>query len=88
MGRLSFTHDREDDPFTSAMMPPPDETSDQRRAREQKENDAKRRSDEIDKMLQADVVAFKKRKKQVKVLLLGQSESGMCCSLQGSLDYG
>ncbi len=65
-----------DDPFYVFLAPPQDETPEQRVEREQKETDARKTTEEIDAMLRAEKVAMKKRKKLVKVLLLGQSESG------------
>ncbi len=65
-----------DDPFYVFLAPPRDETPEQRVEREQKEADTRKRNDEIDEMLRVEKAAMKKRKKSVKVLLLGQSESG------------
>lgn len=70
-----------DDPFYAFLRPPPDETPDQRVQREGREAEAKRRSDEIDEMLRMERAAERKKKgrgggKPVKVMLLGQSESG------------
>ncbi len=65
-----------DDPFYAFLVPPPDETLEQRAERERKEADARKVNDEIDEMLKVEKAAMKKRKKPVKVLLLGQSESG------------
>lgn len=64
-----------DDPFALALAPPPDETPDQRVLRLAAESQARRVSEEIDEELRAERLARKKRK-VVKVLLLGQSESG------------
>ncbi|TFY81909.1 hypothetical protein EWM64_g2111 [Hericium alpestre] len=66
----------DDDPLTNAIAPPPDETPQQRAARESAEAEARRVSDEIDELLRAERNAARKRKPPVKVLLLGQSESG------------
>lgn len=65
-----------DDPFYVFLRPPPDETPEQRVERERKEADARKVNDEIEEMLRVEKTALKKRKKPVKVLLLGQSESG------------
>lgn len=67
------------DPFYVFLRPPPGETPEQRVDRERKEAEARKVNDEIDEMLRAEKSAMKKRKKPVKVLLLGQSESGACC---------
>lgn len=64
-----------------AMMPPPDETSAQRAEREARQREAKRISDDID----AEIEATRRRIKNdtsVKVLLLGQSESGKSTTLK------
>lgn len=46
--------------------------------REHAEAEARRVSDSIDEQLRQERMALKKKRKPVKVLLLGQSESGMC----------
>jgi guanine nucleotide-binding protein alpha-1 subunit len=66
----------DDDPLAKALAPPPGETEDQRVRRLRLEAEAKRISDEIDQQLREEKAAMKK-KKPIKVLLLGQSESGM-----------
>lgn len=66
----------DDDPLTAALAPPPDETAEQRELREAAEAEARRVSDEIDEQLRNERMALKKKKAPVKVLLLGQSESG------------
>ena len=73
MGRPSF---EDPDPLTAALAPPPDETPAARDAREHAEAEARRVSDEIDEQLRREGAALRKRKPPVKVLLLGQSESG------------
>lgn len=77
----------EQDPLTLAAAPPPDETPAQRIIREKAEAEARKISDEIDEQIRRDKLASKRRKRSVKVLLLGQSESGtsrstsLCTSL-------
>lgn len=78
---ISHSFDRhlpnyDDDPLTAALAPPPDETAEQRELREAAEAEARRVSDEIDEQLRNERMALKKKKAPVKVLLLGQSESG------------
>lgn len=74
MGR-SF--DENIDPLTQITAPPVNETPEQRRSRERKEADAKRISEQIDEALKVEREERKtKRKNRLKVLLLGQSESG------------
>jgi pyridoxine/pyridoxamine 5'-phosphate oxidase len=65
------------DPLTLACAPPADETPEQREARLHQEAEAKRVSDAIDDELKAERAELKKKKRIVKVLLLGQAESGM-----------
>lgn len=64
-----------DDPLTLALAPPSNETSEEREVRLKKEAEAQRVSDLIDENLRAERAALKKRK-IMKMLLLGQSESG------------
>ncbi|KAG5337817.1 hypothetical protein C0989_008682 [Termitomyces sp. Mn162] len=64
------------DPFYELMRPPLDETPAQATARQQREREAQARSDEIDKSIKQAREIAKKEKNIVKVLLLGQSESG------------
>ena len=79
------------DPIAAALLPPADEGPQQRAERERREAEAKRVSDEIDEMLRTEQQGLiqgpkrgaqdGRREKPVKVLLLGQSESGECCVL-------
>ena len=64
------------DPFSQLMAPPPDETPTERTTREGREAEARRVSDKIDEGIKNDKLTLKKEKNIVKVLLLGQSESG------------
>lgn len=66
----------EPDPFAFFHAPPPNETPGERVAREVREAEAKRISDKIDDQLKAEKLALKKQRYIVRVLLLGQSESG------------
>lgn len=70
MGRQ---HD--EDPLTLAIQPPPNESAEQRKTRLQAEDIARKISNDIDEELKQEKAALKK-KPPVKVLLLGQSESG------------
>ncbi len=65
-----------EDPFAKVLAPPPGESPDERAARLRKEAEAKRVNDEIDERLKQERAAWKKQKR-FKLLLLGQSESGM-----------
>ncbi|KDR78260.1 hypothetical protein GALMADRAFT_209667 [Galerina marginata CBS 339.88] len=70
------------DPLTLAIAPPPDETYEQRLVREAAEAEAKRISDEIDEQIRKEREADRRKKKPVKLLLLGQSESGKTATLK------
>jgi guanine nucleotide-binding protein alpha-1 subunit len=70
------------DPLTAALQPPPDETLQQREKRLQAECAAKKVSDGIDDMLRNERNEKKRAKNEVKVLLLGQSESGKSTTLK------
>ncbi|KAM6493116.1 Guanine nucleotide binding protein (G-protein), alpha subunit [Amanita muscaria] len=72
----------DEDPLTLALAPPPDETYEQRLVREAAEVEAKRISDEIDEQLRRERELEKKKKKPIKLLLLGQSESGKSATLK------
>ena len=66
---------RDIDPLAKLMEPPPGETPEERRVRQVREAESKRVSEEIDRQIQVESVAHKKSK-IIKVLLLGQAESG------------
>ncbi|EKM76630.1 hypothetical protein AGABI1DRAFT_102244 [Agaricus bisporus var. burnettii JB137-S8] len=72
----------DDDPLTLAIQPPPDETPEQRQIREAAEAEAKRVSDEIDEQIKKEKELSSKKRKPVKLLLLGQSESGKTATLK------
>lgn len=69
------------DPLAFALQPPPNETQAQRDDRLKAEQEAKKRSDNIDKMLR-ESDRRNRRRKVIKVLLLGQSESGKSTTLK------
>jgi hypothetical protein len=69
------------DPFAIFHQPPPNETTTERIARERREEEEKRVSDRIDEEIKLEKAALKKQKSVVKVLLLGQSESGKIISV-------
>ncbi|KAI0056839.1 G-alpha-domain-containing protein [Artomyces pyxidatus] len=71
-----------EDPLAAAIAPPPDETPSQREARERSEAEARRVSDEIDKQIRSERAALQRRRDSVRVLLLGQSESGKSTTLK------
>ncbi|EIN14248.1 G-alpha-domain-containing protein [Punctularia strigosozonata HHB-11173 SS5] len=76
----SFSHDPHD-PLLVFTQPPEDETPEERELRLRAEHAAKMRSEAIDEELRAERVQRKKRR-EVKVLLLGQSESGKSTTLK------
>ncbi|KAJ3526907.1 hypothetical protein NM688_g8198 [Phlebia brevispora] len=70
-----------DDPLTRLLLPPPGESEEEREERLTKEAEAQRVSDLIDESLRAERAALKKQK-VMKMLLLGQSESGKTTTLK------
>ncbi|RXW22455.1 hypothetical protein EST38_g3398 [Candolleomyces aberdarensis] len=70
------------DPLAAWTAAPPDETPEQRVIREAAEAEAKKISDEIDERLRRERENEKKKKRPVKLLLLGQSESGKTATLK------
>ncbi|KIK04764.1 hypothetical protein K443DRAFT_398138 [Laccaria amethystina LaAM-08-1] len=72
----------EDDPLTNAIKPPADETPEERQRRLRSEQDAKAISDSIDEELESQRAAERNGQKPVKILLLGQSESGKSTTLK------
>ncbi|KAI9463248.1 G-alpha-domain-containing protein [Lactarius psammicola] len=66
----------QDDPLSFALRPPDAETEIERRGRLKREADSKRISDIIDEQLKADKRNYEKSKQDVRLLLLGQAESG------------
>ncbi|KAG1829336.1 guanine nucleotide binding protein, alpha subunit [Suillus variegatus] len=71
-----------EDPLTLAIAPPKDETPKEKETREQAEIEARRISEDIDEQIRQERTVLKKKKKPVKVLLLGQSESGKSATLK------
>ncbi|EKM61835.1 uncharacterized protein PHACADRAFT_248702 [Phanerochaete carnosa HHB-10118-sp] len=69
------------DPLLAALQPPADESQQEREGRLHAEQEAKKRSDTIDRMLR-DTERRNRKQKQIKVLLLGQSESGKSTTLK------
>ncbi|KAI0088277.1 guanine nucleotide binding protein, alpha subunit [Irpex rosettiformis] len=70
-----------DDPISLLLSPPPNETSEEAALRLAKEAEARRVSDEIDRKLQVERDALKNQN-VLKMLLLGQSESGKSTTLK------
>ncbi|KAI0263033.1 guanine nucleotide binding protein, alpha subunit [Gloeopeniophorella convolvens] len=74
-------HTVSDDPLAAALRPPPDESPEARAFRIAREEEAARVSQAIDEAIRAERQANKKNK-IVRVLLLGQSESGKSTTLR------
>ncbi|KAJ7086337.1 guanine nucleotide-binding protein alpha subunit [Mycena belliarum] len=75
--RTRTHHSSLSDPFAAALQPPADETPAARQARVAAEAEQQRVSDRIDDDLRRERAERKRRaKREVRVLLLGQSESG------------
>lgn len=72
------------DPLALALEPPANETSAERWEREQREAHARAVSAQIDEEIKAERIALKKRKKPIKVLVLGQSESGKSTTVKST----
>lgn len=72
--------DRHDDPLAKVLQPPPDESPADRARREQQQREATRISMEIDESIQEARKLYEKRKKAVKVLLLGACACCFCSS--------
>jgi hypothetical protein len=70
------------DPFEAVLRPPLEETPAQRDVRIRAEQNAKRVSDAIDEQLRAERADLKRKRADVKILLLGQSESGKSTTLK------
>ncbi|KAI0737180.1 G-protein alpha subunit [Daedaleopsis nitida] len=71
-----------DDPLAKALQPPIDETPDERAVRLRQLEDAARVSKEIDDEIAQAKKAYDRRKKAIKILLLGQAESGKSTTLK------
>ncbi|KAK7678986.1 hypothetical protein QCA50_017929 [Cerrena zonata] len=77
-----FLETGHDDPLAQALQPPPNESPDERALREKLQSEASMISRAIDEDLQEARKAFERRKKAVKILLLGQAESGKSTTLK------
>jgi hypothetical protein len=75
-------HSSSNDPFDAILRPPPDESPAQREMRILAEQQAKQVSDAIDEQLRVERAELKRNKPDVKILLLGQSESGKSTTLK------
>ncbi|TRM66873.1 guanine nucleotide binding protein, alpha subunit [Schizophyllum amplum] len=73
------------DPFFELMRPPPNETPAQMTARLEREREAQRINDSIEEDIRNHRARLKREKAAVKVLLLGQAESGKSTTLKNFL---
>ncbi|KXN90120.1 Guanine nucleotide-binding protein alpha-4 subunit [Leucoagaricus sp. SymC.cos] len=80
--RTHDSYDTDEDPLARAIAPPPDEDPRAREIRLAKEAEAQRRSDAIDEELNRQRQAEKRAPKCIRILLLGQSESGKSTTLK------
>ncbi|KAF9237712.1 guanine nucleotide binding protein, alpha subunit [Melanogaster broomeanus] len=78
---MVFNYDASD-PLAIVTAPPPNETPQEKAAREEREAEAHRISDQIDEEIRADRAALREQEQMVKILLLGQSESGKSTTLK------
>lgn len=67
-------------PLARALAPPVNETPEQRALRETKEVEARRVSERIDEQIRLEKQANSRKRIPVKVLMLGQAESGASVS--------
>ncbi|KAJ7336383.1 guanine nucleotide binding protein, alpha subunit [Mycena albidolilacea] len=72
----------DEDPFETVLAPPEGETEEQRQVRLLLEKEAKEISDSIDEQLSREKALDRKGSRPVKILLLGQSESGKSTTLK------
>ncbi|KAI0773014.1 G-protein alpha subunit [Trametes elegans] len=71
-----------DDPLARALQPPFDETPEERDVRLRQQEEAQRVSKEIDDEIAIARKAYERRKRAIKILLLGQAESGKSTTLK------
>lgn len=76
ISHLMRSHADDDDPLAAALRPPPDESPEARAIRIAREEEARRVSQAIDESIRTERQTNKKFR-IVRVLLLGQSESGV-----------
>ncbi|KAG1792338.1 G-protein alpha subunit [Suillus plorans] len=72
----------QDDAWSNIFKPPPNESVEERRDRIARQQEAQRVSREIDESILESKKLFDKKKKAIKVLLLGQAESGKSTMLR------
>jgi guanine nucleotide-binding protein alpha-1 subunit len=77
-------YDDDSDPLSRALRPPPNETPQQATERMVKHKAANLVSREIDERILEDKKALERKHNAVKILLLGQSESGKSTTLRST----
>ncbi len=75
IARLMRSRTDDDDPLTAALTPPQDESSEAKAIRLSREEEARRVSQAIDESIRTER-QMNKKYKIIRILLLGQSESG------------
>ncbi|KAI6131403.1 guanine nucleotide binding protein, alpha subunit [Pisolithus croceorrhizus] len=78
---MVFNYDASD-PLAVITAAPPSETPEEKAAREEREAESRRISNQIDEELRLHKADLKKHEQMVKILLLGQSESGKSTTLK------
>ncbi|KAI0363490.1 G-alpha-domain-containing protein [Pilatotrama ljubarskyi] len=81
-GRKWSNNNDNDDPLARALQPPFDETPEEREARIRQQEEAQRVSREIDEEIAQARRAYERRRRAIKILLLGQAESGKSTTLK------
>ncbi|KAI0824282.1 G-alpha-domain-containing protein [Trametes gibbosa] len=80
--RAFWNNNDPDDPLSKALQPPFDESPEERAIRLRQLEEAVRVSKEIDDEIAHDRKAYERRKRAIKILLLGQAESGKSTTLK------
>ncbi|KAL1940922.1 hypothetical protein VTO73DRAFT_7558 [Trametes versicolor] len=80
--RVFWNNTDPDDPLARALQPPFDESLEERAVRIRQQEEAARVSKEIDEEIAVARKAYERRKRAIKILLLGQAESGKSTTLK------
>ncbi|TFK23704.1 guanine nucleotide-binding protein alpha-4 subunit [Coprinopsis marcescibilis] len=81
-GPFDRSHRDEEDPFAHMLAPPSSESLEERERRLSAETEAQKRSDAIDEEINKQRMAERRETKHLRILLLGQSESGKSTTLK------